>query len=633
MSQALLPLPSSADGATTLSPRLGLWLGAAAIVALGTSPLLPVLQDHTAARCTLWTVALLGAVALIALWRGHRRGRALTVVPHLKPSHYLQILAQGLVYVVWASHWRPVVDHLPLLAVQIVFAYLLELLVGWWRHRCFRLGLGPIPILGSINFFLWFTPAWFSLQLALLVVVWLFREAARWEREGGRVHVFNPSAIGLTLMCLLLVALGHEGYAVGEAIAVSQDETPYIYLAIFGAGLIVQAAFPVVLMTMGAALGALGSDWLYQQLFDLPLFGTTAIPGAVFLGMLLLITDPVTAPRTSAGKLIYGGLYGIAAAALFVALTALGQPTYYDKILAVPLLNLMVRALDRWVRGLGWARAWASPQLRNWAHMAAWAGIFVLARPSLVEHRGALPEFWIEACDRGTPRACEAMAQIHLSRCEHGDLAMCHNLAVMYDVGDRLPRDQAQALRLYQIICEAGDAVGCGNVATMRWAGEGAEQDRGAAVALWRQACGAPGGGESCENLEQVSKGLGLSLDHGQTCAGGSGLGCFRHAVGREREIERDEVARLMGQACDLGFAPGCANLGQMRLRGDGVERDVEQGRGLFARACELGMAKACDEAKRLSEIPSMEMLKRNVEKARAGKYPGGADPAALMGE
>ena len=86
-----------------------------------------------------------------------------------------------------------------------------------------------------------------------------------------------------------------------------------------------------------------------------PLTGTyyffdSYIPIAVFLGMHLLFTDPSTAPRTELGRMIFGVLYGLSTIALYELLGVAGLPTFYDKLLQVPLLNLSIRSIDRAVR-------------------------------------------------------------------------------------------------------------------------------------------------------------------------------------------------------------------------------------------------------------------------------------------
>src|SRR5204862_6723307 len=75
-------------------------------------------------------------------------------------------------------------------------------------------------------------------------------------------------------------------------------------------------------------------------------FYDSYIPIAVFLGMHLLFTDPSTSPRTELGRIMFGALYGLSTVGLYELLGSAGLPTFYDKLLQVPLLNLSVKGID-----------------------------------------------------------------------------------------------------------------------------------------------------------------------------------------------------------------------------------------------------------------------------------------------
>ncbi len=92
---------------------------------------------------------------------------------------------------------------------------------------------------------------------------------------------------------------------------------------------------------------AVRASALYSTMTGVPYFLDSEIPSAVFLGLHLLVTDPSTSPRTPLGRAIFGVLYGLGVFALYSLLGALGAPTFYDKLLCVPLLNLACRAIDR----------------------------------------------------------------------------------------------------------------------------------------------------------------------------------------------------------------------------------------------------------------------------------------------
>jgi hypothetical protein len=73
-----------------------------------------------------------------------------------------------------------------------VFLTTLDALLSWSRGRSWIPGMGPFPIVLSTNFFLWFRDDWFVWQFVMIVAGALVKEFVRWERNGKRVHVFNP---------------------------------------------------------------------------------------------------------------------------------------------------------------------------------------------------------------------------------------------------------------------------------------------------------------------------------------------------------------------------------------------------------------------------------------------------------
>ena len=99
--------------------------------------------------------------------------------------------------------------------------------------------------------------------------------------------------------------------------------------------------------------------------------------------MHLLFNDPSTSPRTELGRIIFGVLYGLSVVLLFAFLERTGAPTFYDKLLAVPVLNLLVQAIDRAARSTALSRLdpaalgrRLTPRRRHLAYMAVWALVF-----------------------------------------------------------------------------------------------------------------------------------------------------------------------------------------------------------------------------------------------------------------
>jgi hypothetical protein len=167
-------------------------------------------------------------------------------------------------------------------------------------------------------------------------------------------------------------------------------------------------------------------------------FFDSYIPIAVFLGMHLLFTDPSTAPRTELGRMIFGALYAFSTILLYQLLGAAGLPTFYDKLLQVPLLNLLVRRIDRTVRD-GPLRRWdpaaigraLDPTRRRLAYVALWTLLFAAmsaAQGVGDRHRGQWIPFWRQACGEHRPGACEYLSQLYATTCRAGSGWSCNEL-------------------------------------------------------------------------------------------------------------------------------------------------------------------------------------------------------------
>ena len=223
-----------------------------------------------------------------------------------------------------------------------VFAYAFDMLLAWARRKTYVLGFGPFPVIFSTNLFLWFRDEWFYLQFVMIAVGFMGKEFVRWNRDGRRVHIFNPSAFSLALFSLVLIATRTTDLTWGQEIASTLTLAPHIYLFLFLVGLVVMYFFSITLVAGSAAIVLFGASAVYSAAVGVPYFIDSEIPTAVFLGLHLLVTDPSTSPRTPPGKLVFGGLYGLGVFVLYALLGAVGVPTFYDKLLCVPLLNLSV---------------------------------------------------------------------------------------------------------------------------------------------------------------------------------------------------------------------------------------------------------------------------------------------------
>ena len=391
----------------------------------------------------------------------------------LRPQHYLQAAVQLAVFGYWGYFWRPVYDHAWLLVAQLLFAYTFDMLLSWSRRDSYMVGFGPFPIIFSTNLFLWFRDDWFYLQFLMLAAGFLGKELVQWRRDGGITHIFNPSAFSLGLFSLILIVTNTTHVTWGQDIATTLTLAPRIYLFLFLIGLVVMYFFSITLVAGSAAIVLFGLSALYAAVTGVPYFIDSEIPSAVFLGLHLLVTDPSTSPRTPLGKTLFGVLYGLGVFALYSLLGALGVPTFYDKLLCVPLLNLSVQRIDRLagrirdhVAVARWSPDW-TPAHANLVHLTVWAlffGAISAVGATDGRHRGDSIPFWEQACAEDRPRGCARLIQIESNYCGDNAGWACNELGRHYFAGTIVGTDPDLALGYLSQACELRFQAGCVNL-------------------------------------------------------------------------------------------------------------------------------------------------------------------------
>ena len=441
-------------------------------MALGALGAIPSVSRNSSLVWSLLTAALVlvgWQLGLALSARGSKR--RLDVVIALRTQHYLQACAQLSVLCYWGWYWRPVYDQFPLIVAQLVFAYAFDMLLTWSRRDRYVLGFGPFPIIFAINLFLWFQPQWFVLQLLTIAVGFTAKEFIRWERDGRRVHIFNPSSLPLALCSLVLILTSTTHHTLGQEISTTLDIPPAIGLWIFLVALPGQYVFGIALMTMSAVVTLFIFGQAYLAVTGTYFFIDSYIPAAVFLGMHLLFTDPSTSPRTDLGRLIFGVLYALSVAGLYSILGAIGAPTFYDKLLAVPLLNLMVQTLDRIAesRVLGrlvpvTGRQGLTPRRRNVVYMATWVMSFLLINASEgvgdVRASRGVP-LWQVACEQDRTRGCDVLGTILTQHCVEGSPWACNELGIL--TAKNLSSSGLSVSDSFRRACDLGSTVGCNN--------------------------------------------------------------------------------------------------------------------------------------------------------------------------
>lgn len=467
---------TSQEEVRTLTGRSLFLLPAAFTIVFFLISFLPRVQSNGVIVLSFWcTTVVLALWWLVLFVRSKRTGSAkIFILAKPRPQHYIQAMVHLSVYTYWGWNWPPVQEHALLLIAQIFFAYAFDILLAWTRRENYLLGFGPFPIIFSTNLFMWFRDDWFYLQFLMIAVGFMGKEFVRWNREGKSTHIFNPSAFTLGLFSLFLILTNSTDITWGPQIASTLSLAPGIYTYLFLGGLVVMYFFSITLVSASAAAVLFGLSALYYSLTGVPYFLDSEIPTAVFLGLHLLVTDPSTTPRTPPGKLIFGILYGLGVFALYSILSAFGAPTFYDKLLCVPLLNLSVQWIDRTVQsvrdkpaleriGLG-----VVPTRRaNLGHMAVWIvffGTMTLIGKTDGRHVGDSLPFWENACAEDRIHGCDRLLLLESTYCTDNSGWACNELGAHYSDGRIIPADPERAATYFARACELRFQAGCLNL-------------------------------------------------------------------------------------------------------------------------------------------------------------------------
>lgn len=573
-------------------------------IALSAFVFLPAIHTH---KTLFWSVAgaaaalLFGNAALLASVVTQRR--ILTIEVMLRKQHYLQACAQGSVLLYWGWHWRHVYDSAYLIAAQLVFAYAFDMLLAWSRRDTYTLGFAPFPVIFSINLFLWFKPDWFYLQFLMIAVGFAAKELIRWNKDDRRAHIFNPSSFPLAIFSIGLILTGTTSWTWGPEIARTQFNPPNMYLMLFLVGLPGQYLFGVTTMTMSAVLTTYLFGLIYFALTGAYFFVDSYIPIAVFLGMHLLFTDPSTSPRSELGRIFFGVLYGLGNVVLYELLGRMGIPTFYDKLLPVPIMNLSIKLIDR-VATSSWLKRFDPGQLgrslpprrRNLAYIAVWSTAFVVmsATDGVGDsHPGHRVPFWQNACRQNARNGCGNLAVILDTYCQDGSGWACNEVGALRFHG-RVGNPE-RANESFLRACSLGFVMGCQNGVALSTGMEPRTtsprvQDY---PVILREGKGALPDRTPLEFLTRA-------CNQGFT-AGCQDLGAaYLKGDGTPRDAVR--AAAAFEKACSGGLATACSNFGLMYYSADGVTRDREKGLAYLKRACDLGLANACRWSKEIQD-------------------------------
>jgi TPR repeat protein len=132
--------------------------------------------------------------------------------------------------------------------------------------------------------------------------------------------------------------------------------------------------------------------------------------------------------------------------------------------------------------------------------------------------------------------------------------------------------------------CDAGSADRCRRLAMSYELGKGVERDEARATILFLQAC------DMKDPSACVFAGQAFEFEHGVT-------------------KDDARAAMMYERACDLQWAPGCYNLAIMYERGTGVPADRAKAADLYQVACTAGAKQACAKSGELRKPPAFPFL------------------------
>ncbi len=589
--------------------------------------LFPLVLEDVVLKTSFLAISALLVAWFISLWFVRRRtGIPLSVEFTPVRSHYVQAFVQFCILAYWGWFAHEVGLQAPFILAQVFYLYILEALLTWSRGRTWRLGFGPLPIVFSTNLLLWFKADVFYYQFAMLTLGALGKQFITWEREGKRTHIFNPSAFGQFIVAIALIATGTTNDLTwGKQIAAS-FETPHMLVVIFLGGLVVQSLFRVTLMTVAAAITLCLVNILYTRAYGTYFFVNVNVAAPIFLGIHLLITDPATSPRTNVGQVIFGTLYAFAYCFLFRMLDIYEVPTFWDKLLPVPILNLAVPLLDRLARAniIGklnttWQSALTVPRL-NGVHMACWIALFAFIWGTGfvdAKHPGNSIPFWQKAIADNKPHAAHSLVMAIGTQAEALNSGPAYNeLGLLCMEGKLVKQNRAAAAKYFAKACELGDLNGCANVAGQFLFLHERRSDEDVQLALDRleQNCKSDANWKCClltGIAYESGRGRPLNKQKAMECFERTGVanlyackGLARIALTSPlRPNNLTNAAQVLKSAADTGDSESAWYLAYLHGTGIGVPSNESLSRSYLDKACKLGLADACN-ARSNSAIP-----------------------------
>ncbi len=185
-----------------------------------------------------------------------------------------------------------------------------------------------------------------------------------------------------------------------------------------------------------------------------------------------------------------------------------------------------------------------------------------------------------------------------------GNASALTNLAINYETGDGVPKDEAEAARLYARAGDLGNAQALLNLGAMHAEGRGVARNATEAMRLFQKSA-ALGNADAMKNIgvlhnqgdgvpknsEEAARWYRKAADLGNDIA----MTYLAIAYANGTGVPKDEAqaARLYRQAADRGNRQAALNLGVFYYRGRGVAKNYGEAMRFFRKAADLGDTQA----------------------------------------
>lgn len=238
----------------------------------------------------------------------------------------------------------------------------------------------------------------------------------------------------------------------------------------------------------------------------------------------------------------------------------------------------------------------------------------------------------VEPDEAKRPALLTRAAAVFRAQCDGGDAEGCYYLGIACERGRGVEQDEKQALARYHQACAAGYTYGCTSEGGMYLAGKGTPVDLARAAEVYTRAC-EQGDLFACYWVGHIhERELGAHTSHVQTAAAGDlevrvieagvetkpatprpgpaltalraldraklragcaakrGFDCYRLGMAALLDGDARQAAERFGEACAAGSGWGCLKLGDCRLHGWGVPRDLGGASSAYLMVCDEGV-------------------------------------------